>query len=530
MDADVDGRLSGLELYFDASAIPSLLIDLGRRQIIRVNDAALALVGMPAEQVLGRPGRDFFTEVPDEQVPRARALRGERTVVRRQIRTSSGPRTVEMYMVPTGIGDVAFVQAIDLTETIEASTAARTQVEELQRTSAALSVIGSRLAHDLRTPLTVIAGFASLLRDEARDLTQDQIDGMLARIETSAHSLGSLTDMILQDAQVRGGEVAAHSFATADLFALVRGATAAQVDASGVDLRLTTDVDRLPVPVGSLIQPLLNLVSNAIKYADPDRPARIDVAVGALDDGVEVIVADNGLGLGDDPALLFAPGRRGASAEGTVGSGLGLSFVHAAIEGLGGEVVGENREEGGAIFRMTVPTASGSGQGRRSDATSLGAATVGRVLDASPVPAVVIDLEQRRIVRANDAMTALIGLPTESIVGRPGRDFLDDQAVADALRDAAMAVPGTFSSSSARVRTVRGVMPARVSLAAVPDSIFAVAQIVPEPAPDDRDTVSAAALAIASMAASAQARSDELGADGLRAALERIERIARHAG
>ncbi len=523
-----DAELSGLDLFFDGPALPALLIDLDRRQILRVNQAVLGLLGLPEGDVVGRTGRDFFTEVPEEQLARARALGGERTTVIREVRTATGPRIVEMHMTPTGVGDIAFVQAVDLTDALAAERSSTAQVAELQRTSDLLSTLGQRLAHDLRSPLTVIAGFVSLLR-ENHELTVEQTEGMLARIETNAHSLASLVEVILQDAQVHVDDVEVSSTEAADLLDVVRGATAAQIAEAGGVLEVDAEIERLPVPVGTLLQPLLNLVSNAIKYRSPDRVLLVEVIVRTVPGGIEITVSDNGRGLGEDPAALFDAGARGTSADGTVGSGLGLSFVQATMEAIGGTVTACERPGGGARFELFVPDRIDDPAG-----AALAAAEQARVetslqqiLDASPIPSVVIDLERREIVRASDAMVALLGLPRNRVIGQPGRNFLDDQAVGDALRDAAMAMPGSFTSSVVGLRTITAILPVRIWLASVPDSVFAVAQLLPESVGPDEVAGSDIATVVTAMASAARARAGDVGVAGLVDALERIEQLVR---
>ncbi len=524
----IDPALSGLDLFFDGPALPALLIDLERRQILRVNDAALDLLGLPESEVIGQAGREFFTDVPDEQMARARALRGERTTVLREVRTAAGPRVVEMHMSPTGVGDIAFVQAVDLTDALDAARVANAQVEELQRTSELLSMLGERLAHDLRAPLTVIAGFASLLR-EGHDLSTEQIGSMLTRIETNAHSLASFIEVILQDAQVRVDDVEGSSTEVAGLLDVVRGATAAQIAESGGVLNMNAEVEQLPVSVGALMQPVLNLVSNAIKYRSPDRVLLVEVTVRDAPGGIDIEVSDNGRGLGDDPAALFDAGARGTSADGTVGSGLGLSFVKATMEAIGGTVIGREHPSGGATFQLFIPDrVADPAVGMLAGAERAHVETyLDQILDASPIPSVVIDLEHREIVRVNDAMVSLLGLPRNRIVGQPGRNFLDDAAVGDALRDAAMAMPGSFSSSVVGLRTITAILPVRVWLASVPDSVLAVAQLLPETVGPGEVASSDIAAAVTAMAAAARARADDVGVTGLADALERIERLVR---
>ena len=71
---------------------------------------------------------------------------------------------------------------------------------------------------------------------------------------------------------------------------------------------------------------LVNLVDNSIKFRSPDRPLTVEVRITDVDDRVEIVVDDNGSGLGDDVEELFESGVRGDNAAHVPGSGLGVSF------------------------------------------------------------------------------------------------------------------------------------------------------------------------------------------------------------
>jgi signal transduction histidine kinase len=108
---------------------------------------------------------------------------------------------------------------------------------------------------------------------------------------------------------------------------------------------------------------LTNLISNAIKYADPDAPARWVEVGGELaageESGPEVVVRvrDNGRGVPEDQrAGLFQRFFRAHehSAQHINGTGLGLSIVRETVRAMGGRVWAEF-PEGGTVFAFTVP-------------------------------------------------------------------------------------------------------------------------------------------------------------------------------
>ena len=106
----------------------------------------------------------------------------------------------------------------------------------------------------------------------------------------------------------------------------------------------------------ALVQVIYNLVTNAIKYAGEDGPIAVTVDFDA--DAAAVSVADHGPGLGDDPEAVFALFHRADHTKRrAAGTGIGLYVARELVRAMGGEIVGSNRPEGGALFRFTLPFA-----------------------------------------------------------------------------------------------------------------------------------------------------------------------------
>lgn len=103
-----------------------------------------------------------------------------------------------------------------------------------------------------------------------------------------------------------------------------------------------------------LEQVFINLLENAIKYTPAASPLAISARV--LNENVVVEIADRGPGL--PPAEIervFDKFYRSRAAEGRGGVGLGLTICRSIIEAHGGRIWAENRPEGGAAFRFTLP-------------------------------------------------------------------------------------------------------------------------------------------------------------------------------
>ncbi len=234
---------------------------------------------------------------------------------------------------------------------IEEAFAATAQSEERQRQFLADA------SHELRTPLASIRGYAELFRlGPARDA--EALERAMARIEADAARMGVLVDGLLALARldqlpesrrvpVDVSEVAAQAVTDARAMAPTRPI---RLLSSG-PIEVLGDAD-------GLCRVLANLLSNALIHTPADAP--IEVTVDRDDDQVVIEVRDRGPGLptGSEEHVFERFWRvDGSRSHAAGGSGLGLSIVREIVRAHDGTVRAMNREGGGAVFTVRLPTA-----------------------------------------------------------------------------------------------------------------------------------------------------------------------------
>ncbi len=133
-------------------------------------------------------------------------------------------------------------------------------------------------------------------------------------------------------------------------------------EARGVVLGVAGDMPNIIVDVGRLELALINLISNAIKYSDPNKSARsVEVTAEADGSGTCFIsVADNGVGIPEQKiAMIFRRFTRAHADqeefESLSGVGLGLAIVDDCVNAMGGAISVESEVGVGTRFRMTLP-------------------------------------------------------------------------------------------------------------------------------------------------------------------------------
>lgn len=226
-------------------------------------------------------------------------------------------------------------------------------IAQLGAQAAAKEDLISLLVHDLRNPLAAVLSSLRFLAQEVGG-TEAAED---ARIATdSAEKVNELLDDVVQVRLLEEGTAAlAPELASAG--AVVREATE-PLRPMAAERRVTLEVNATPDVTATLDRRLVrravqNLVTNALKYTRK----RVQVDVVAWGAGVEVRVADQGLGVPDDvKAVLFEKYGtvHGRSASARRGVGVGLYLVRLVAVAHGGEVTVEDREGGGTVLRLRL--------------------------------------------------------------------------------------------------------------------------------------------------------------------------------
>jgi signal transduction histidine kinase len=211
------------------------------------------------------------------------------------------------------------------------------------------------VSHDLRTPITALRLLATAIDDEVVEDAKRR--EYAARMNTHVRALGALIDDLFDLTRLEAKELA-WTMEDVRLDQLVQDAVEAMqptAQAGSVDVRADLGA---PLPgVGNheqLQRVLFNLIQNAIHHTPPD--GSVTVRAEGVDGGVEIEVADTGLGISPDQReRVFEPFFRGDAARSDPGAGLGLAISRAIVEAHGGRIWLEDAEIGTRVrFRLPL--------------------------------------------------------------------------------------------------------------------------------------------------------------------------------
>jgi PAS domain S-box-containing protein len=345
-----------LDATIEQSADGVMIID-SRWRITTFNKAMEQLTGWSREEAIGRPCAEVLgiengqgvniclVDCPLQRMPFA-----PNPVVEGRVTTRDGRELyVQSRYAPQRGPQGQFLGAIANVRDITA----QKQEEELQNTF--ISVI----SHELKTPVSIIKGYAGTLRREDASFTPEQFRDGLAVIEDEADRLARQIQDLLDVSRLTAGgmRLDPSDFPVAALAANVAHSYAAAAgEGFQFELRFPDEMPPVHGDYERIRQVFVNLVSNAVKYS----PEGGTIRIGGWPEGDVAVcyVADQGVGIApEEQEAIFRRFYRidNRLARETQGSGLGLFLTRAIVEAHGGRIWVESKLGQGSRFVFTLP-------------------------------------------------------------------------------------------------------------------------------------------------------------------------------
>jgi signal transduction histidine kinase len=216
----------------------------------------------------------------------------------------------------------------------------------------------SKIAHELRSPLTSLQGFSSTLIKRWDRFTDEQRKELVATIGYDAKRMGRIVAEILDLARMEAGRLEL-SPAAAELRHIAETAVEGLAQLPGIE-RVSLDIPELltawadPIRIGHVIS---NLLENALKFSDE---GPIEISAERSGDKVMIRFADRGVGIEAErvDAIFDGPAPAVGGKASPSGSGLGLYLSKKLVLAHGGELTVESEPGEGSTFTVTLPAES----------------------------------------------------------------------------------------------------------------------------------------------------------------------------
>lgn len=231
----------------------------------------------------------------------------------------------------------------------------RERTAELEKINYELMQFTSVASHDLKEPVRKVSIFSQRARELAAEYDNPQFHQFLENIIRSSKRMAMLIDDLLAFARISQNE---DSFTEIDLNKLLDHIKD-DLQITIAEKKATINADKLPVIQGvelQLGQVFQNLISNSLKFVQPDRNPVITIKSWEEDGYYVIDFSDNGIGFDNQMAeKIFDVFERLHSRDEYEGTGIGLAIVKKIITLHGGEITASGKEGEGARFIIKLP-------------------------------------------------------------------------------------------------------------------------------------------------------------------------------
>jgi two-component system sensor kinase FixL len=337
------------------------LIDAETHKIVDVNPAAVQMIGVPREQIVGKVCHQFICPAEVGSCPITDL--GQKTGTLESVLLTARGRKMPILKTISSITldghNHLLYSFVDLTERKEAEKAMEKLNRSLESTVRKLELTNKELqeftyvaAHDLKTPLRAIGVLAHWISTDYADKFDEQGQEQVKLLVERAERMSKLVDSLLEYS--RTGQPSQKQ-EEVDLNAVLSEVIGVIDPPEDIEITVENDLPTLICDRTRMIQVFGNLLNNAVKYADKPK-GRIRVGCVEQDGFWRFSVADNGPGIEQKYfGKIFKIFQTLSPRDGAGGTGIGLSIVKKIVELNRGRVWLESNPGEGSTFFFTLP-------------------------------------------------------------------------------------------------------------------------------------------------------------------------------
>ena len=336
------------------------LPDTQKREVLRpyveepsvaVDEAAMAAATWSFQhQKTSGYGTDTLPGAKERYLPLSTA-RGTVGVMALSVTDAAAQFTVQQTQLLKAFADLAAVsiEHIQLAEEVR-------NAEILKATEKLQTALLNSISHDLRTPLVSVIGVLSSLQEKGIDFDDAARENLIQVAREEAERLNYFITNLLDVSRIEAGAIklSLQPSDAEDIIGAALEQLGGRAENHPIKINIPANLSLMSVDFGLIVQVLVNILDNALKYSKAGSP--IEVSGRQVAQQVEISVADRGPGIPSQDLLrVFDKFYRVQRPGNVTGTGLGLAICKGLVEAHEGRISAENRSDGGTIIRLTLP-------------------------------------------------------------------------------------------------------------------------------------------------------------------------------
>lgn len=352
-------------------AAPNAMIMVNQEgNIVLINSEAEAMFGYSKEEISGqsisqlvppsmRSLHNLYMQNYFEAPDRRDMARGSKDLQGQRKDGELFP--IEVGLTPITVDKETYIisSIVDISERLQQQRALRNLNAELRRKNQEMEQFIYAVSHDLKAPLVTIAGFANRLRNAEDLVLQDDHRHKLDRILANVRSMESLLQDLLHLSRIIKRDLEKAPVDTSATLQNVLDSLEGDLKKTGALIQVEGTLPLLYAQESLLFQCLQNIISNALKYSQPDVTPTITINAASEIGHSGVCISDNGIGIAEHHQERIFHVFERLNPESAEGSGVGLSIVKTIMEKHSGKIVLESSIGQGTSFTILFPDIKG---------------------------------------------------------------------------------------------------------------------------------------------------------------------------
>ncbi|MDQ3047359.1 MAG: PAS domain S-box protein [Bacteroidota bacterium] len=347
---------------------PDAIIVIDEKSVIQIwNPKSEQIFGWMEEDVVGKPLSDTIVP-PQHREAHAKGMErylktGETQILNRTIEITALNKAGKEFFISLTIseskrkGESVFIAFIrDISEDKKRQQELEKRRIMVEQTNEKLEQFARLASHDLKEPVRKIMTNSDLLLTRYSKSLTEEVQKRILKINESAQRMGNLIEGVLQYSSVSDET---DLFVSVDMDVILEDVLAdleSSIENKKVEVKKVSlpEIEGNPLQMRQLLQ---NIISNAIKYSDPQRPPLIEISTGTSDDNfLEIIIRDNGIGFNNEYAeKIFEIFQRLSTKKEYEGLGIGLALCKRIVEAHHGTISAKSELGKGSVFNIKLP-------------------------------------------------------------------------------------------------------------------------------------------------------------------------------